>query len=136
MNYQKQTMKRAFAEICQGVDPWIALGNFMNEWFVYSVDDRSQLVSELIHLPEQATPSQLQWAAFCAASVEYLCQKYNVPCPAWPQTLNFKLPIPWYYPAKTQYLIERTPEPFRRRNIYCGDKMFNNKTEIRSPLGI
>ncbi len=42
---QLQTMAVAYAEICQGEDPWIALGNFMNDWFDYAKDRREQLVT-------------------------------------------------------------------------------------------
>ena len=27
------TMAGAYQEICQGDEPWIALGNFLNDWF-------------------------------------------------------------------------------------------------------
>ncbi len=37
-----QTMAVTYAELCQGEDPWIALGNFMNDWFDYARDRREQ----------------------------------------------------------------------------------------------
>lgn len=37
-----QTMAVTYTELCQGEDPWIALGNFMNDWFDYARDRREQ----------------------------------------------------------------------------------------------
>jgi len=36
--HQLQTMACAYQEICQGEEPWVALGNFMNYWFDYAKD--------------------------------------------------------------------------------------------------
>ena len=75
------TMAASYRDICQGEEPWIALGNFMNEWFDYAKDRRAELVAAPTSLPEVPTQQQLRWAAFCAASVEYLCARYSVLCP-------------------------------------------------------
>ena len=75
-------------------------------------------------------------AAFCAASVEWLCQRYNVPCPSWVDNPTYKLAEPWFdspgahKPEVRTRLIQKTPEPFTRRNIFCGDRMFANKYEL------
>ncbi|HAT46190.1 MAG TPA: hypothetical protein DCS90_13900 [Ktedonobacter sp.] len=66
-------MAATYQDICQEEQPWVALGNFMNDWFD----------APLAHKPEVRT-----------------------------------------------YLIERTPEPFTRRNIYCGNRMFANTYEL------
>jgi hypothetical protein len=46
-----QTMALTYQQICQGERPWVALGNFMNDWFDYAHDQRMQLVSEPLSLP-------------------------------------------------------------------------------------
>jgi hypothetical protein len=33
-------------------------------------------------------------------------------------------------PEVRERLIRETPEPFTKRNIYCGNRMFNNKWEL------
>jgi hypothetical protein len=76
---QLQTMALTYAEICRGETPWVALGNFMNDWFDHAKDRREQLVIEPIALPPQLDRELLRWAAFCAASVEWLCEQYKVP---------------------------------------------------------
>src|SRR5947199_6451040 len=76
-----QTIARAYTDICTGEDPWTALGNFTNAWYGYAIHIRLELVSNPPIKPEQETEYTHRWAAFCAASVEFLCEHYNVPCP-------------------------------------------------------
>jgi hypothetical protein len=131
-----QTMALTYQEICQGEQPWVALGNFMNDWFDYAKDRRAQLVADPILLPELPSGDALRWAAFCTASVEWLCQPYGVPCPSWVRTATYCLPEPWFDAPQAhklqvrERLIQQTPEPFTRRNIYCGNRMFANKYEF------
>lgn len=131
-----QTMAVAYQQICQGEAPWIALGNFMNAWFGYAKDRRPQLVADPISLPTSPTPDMFRWAVFCAASVEWLCARYGVPCPSWVHNPIYHLSDPWFdspgahKPEVREWLIHQTPEPFTRRNIFCGDRMFANKYEL------
>ncbi|SRR5229473_2026741 len=131
-----QTMAIAYQEICQGETPWVALGNFMNAWFGYATDKRMQLVTDPISLPETLNTDTQRWAVFCAASVEWLCERYNVLCPSWVHNPSYNLAEPWFYSPgahKSEVrarLIKETPEPFTRRNIFCGNRMFANKYEL------
>jgi hypothetical protein len=133
---QLQTMALTYAEICQGETPWVALGNFMNDWFDDAKDRREQLVAEPIMLPSQPDREMIRWAAFCAASVEWLCERYSVPCPSWVSDPAYTLAQPWFddpnadRPYVREWLLHDTPEPFRRRNVYCGDRLFENKYEF------
>src|SRR6266852_1607266 len=133
---QLQSMTLTYQEICQGEEPWVALGNFLNDWFDYAKDRRAELVADPIVLPLLPGSEQLRWASFCAASVEYLCEHYIVPCPSWVHHPAYCLPDPWFdalNPQKPQVrerLLRRTPQPFVKRNIYCGDRMFANKWEL------
>jgi hypothetical protein len=133
---QLQTMALTYAEICQGETPWVALGNFMNDWFDDAKDRREQLVVEPIVLPPQPTKEMLRWAAFCAASVEWLCERYSVPSPGWVSDPAYTLVEPWFddpcadQPEVREWLLHDSPEPFRRRNVYCGDRLFENKYEF------
>lgn len=133
---QLQTMALTYQEICQGERPWVALGNFMNDWFDYAKDRRAELVADPIFLPESCNSEALRWAVFCTASVEWLCERYDASCPSWVHASNYCLSEPWFdapHADKLQvreWLIKHTPEPFTRRNIYCGDRMFANKYEL------
>ena len=131
-----QTMTRAYTQMCEGIDPWIALGNFRNAWYGYAKDMRPSLVAEPLIDPPQETEHLSQWQAFCAASVEFLCQRYDVPCPEWVQQPRYILPAPWWHLKRTDtaslraHLVGTTPEPFARRNIFCGNRLFQNKYEM------
>ncbi len=131
-----QTIHDAFQAICEGIDPWLPLGNFMDDFFGDNyVASREELIREPIHEPEDISPEIHRWAVFCAASVEYLCLRYALPLPAWIHDPRYTLVEPWYYsigahrPKVRERLERETPEPFTRRNIFCGDRMFANKYE-------
>ncbi len=133
---QLHTMALTYQEICQGERAWVALGNFMNDWFDYAKDQRAELVVTPIVLPEPLSQAMFRWAVFCAASVEYLCGHYGVTCPSWVYNSAYYLTEPWFdspmahKPQVQERLIQQTPEPFSRRNIYCGNRMFANKYEF------
>ena len=130
-----QTMNMTYQEIFQGERPWNALGDFLNYWFGYATDRREDLVNEPIQEPENVPMELHQWAVFCAASVEYLCHKYGIPCPDWVQRYH-ALPDPWFRglgaskPHVQARLRQETPEPFAKRNIYCSPRVFANKYEL------
>jgi len=128
-------MAKAFSDICQGEDPWVALGNFMNYWFDYAKERRQQLIVD--PLPDYEPSPELQrWATFCAASVEWFCHKYKEACPQWVYDPKYTLTTPWYdtlHPDLESIrarLIRTTPEEFARRNIYCGNRVYANKWEM------
>ena len=131
-----QTMARAYQQICAGeADPWIAMGNFRNAWYGYAKDDRAALVKDPIAKPESDTQFTRRWGAFCAASVEFLCQCYGVPCPEWVYDSRYILTAPWWpdYASKLAtrvQLMRATPAPFVKRHIFCGNRLYQNKYEM------
>jgi hypothetical protein len=131
-----QTINISYREILTDEDPWIALGNFMNDFFGNYPDRRAELVCEPLQVPMYVTLYEHRWAVFCAATVEHLCQKYELACPAWVHDPAYSLAEPWYHtmavnkPHVLARLERETPEPFARRNIYCGNRMFINKYEL------
>jgi len=131
---QLKTIKKAYNDICAGEDPWTALGNFRNTWYGYATHMRSELVSEPLIKPEQEIEYTHRWAAFCTASVEFLCERYNVPCPDWVDDPYYTLSYPWsgsyVFPEIHQHNIETTYQPFKKRNIFCGNRLFRNKYEM------
>jgi hypothetical protein len=140
-----QTMRMTYAAIVQGERPWTALGDFMNYWFCYSTTQRAELVIEpleesIVSIDAEQSNELHQWAAFCAASVEYLCQRYDLPCPDWTNNPAFILEEPWFKglgahkPNVQTRLRQETPESFARRNIYCGNRIFANKYELAAEV--
>lgn len=127
-----ETMKWAYQQICAGKDPWTGLGSFCHAWYGYAKDNRLALVTEPLTKPEQETEYTQHWGAFCSASVEWFCSTYGVPCPIWVHDPAYNLLEPWFtrQSKKVRYrLIENTPVPFSKRNIFCGNRMFLNKYE-------
>jgi hypothetical protein len=130
-----ETMHWAYTQICTEEDPWTALGNFTNAWYGYAKHIRADLVNEPLTKPAQETEYTHQWAAFCAASVEFLCDRYTIPCPDWALDSYYILETPWWRtqqhnPAMRKRLLQITPPPFARRNIFCSNRLFQNKYEM------
>lgn len=132
-----QTFQRSYAQIIAGDDPWLPLGNMMHQFFGAYKQFRAELVREPIEVPEDVSAEQFQWAVFCAASVDYLCRKYDLECPAWSLDERYRLEESWYYdlagdlPEVQEELRETTPEEFAQRNVFCGDGVYRNKYEYR-----
>ena len=132
-----QTIAEAFRDIRNGQDPWVALGDFSHDFFgnYPDLDQRIGLVREPIELPEQPTLELRQWAAFCAASVEYLCCLAGIPVPAWVNTPQYTLAEPFYtsplaYKPRVRERLEReATEAFRQRNVFCSEREYANKYE-------
>jgi len=130
-----QIIARAYQYICTGEEPWIALGNFRNAWYGYAKDDRFALVKDPITEPEPNTRHTRRWGAFCAASVEFLCHCYSIPCPEWVHHPRYILTTPWWpehaYNLSTRMqLMQITPAPFLQRHIFCGNRLYQNKYEM------
>jgi hypothetical protein len=106
--------------------PWIAIGDFLNEWFDYSRDQRADLVADRVMVPAVPTPDLQRWATFYAASAEWLCSQYKVPCPAWVGDPLSQLPEPYFdapqahKPDVRTWLLKTTPEPLQKTLIICG----------------
>lgn len=130
--FTTQTLAMAYDELASGKEGFrVAIGNFMNAFFLYAVENRQHLLEEPINMPENPSEEQRGWAAFCAGAAEYLAARYNVPCPAWANDAAYRMAEPWFIiPLATQAVREdfqnTTPEPFRRRNVFCGDRVFTN----------
>ena len=131
----KYTIKMAYEEICQGEEPWVALGNLTNSFFGDYRYKQVALLEERISEPAQADADLHRWAVFCAASVIYLCHRYNLSCPQWASSYP-ALDEQWFFSPmalKKSRVRERyeqeTPEEFKAKNIFCGDKVFQDKKE-------
>lgn len=134
--YPIHSIAGAAAEIYQGEDPWFALGCFLHDWWSHPEEVRRELIAEP---PAPATtPEGRRWAAFCAATVEELCARTSTACPAWINQQDYFLEHPWFYhPQQSQrdWLLSTTPEPFKRRNIFVGGNVLDNKYELHHLFG-
>lgn len=147
-----QTLARAYAEIAEHTDPWIALNEFFHEWFDYSHTERLQLIADEVlsggpsalldtpstELPKPERDRRWRWAVFCAATADYLCIRDGLTPPVWVTNPRYTLAEPWYYfgvrdlstPEEQAHLERTTPAPLRRRNIFGEDRVFANKYEF------
>ena len=125
--WHRQTIAETFERICNGTTPWVAIGDFLDDWRRSSIQDRFELVESPI-ASAAPTPETQQWAAFCAAMVEWLCWQDGLPFPAWTSQEKYNLPEPWFlYKGRRlrAWQLVTTPAPFKMRNIYGGDRMLD-----------
>jgi hypothetical protein len=144
ITWQHMTMQMVYQEICDGEDPWIALGDFVNDFFDYASDHRETLIKDPLQLPQEGTEEAHKWAVFCAASVEYLCHEYSLPCPAWIFAPEYAhVTEPWFFsemaatkPQVRERYEQETPREFRQRNIYCGrgERIYTHKLLARPEM--
>lgn len=128
-----QTLAMAYTELASGKEGFrIAVGNFMNAFFLYAVESRQKLLNDPIHAPEPPTEESHKWTAFCAGAAEYLADRYDLACPTWAHNAAYSLAEPFYIvPNANQAMLEdfreTTPIAFKKRNVFCGDRVFSNQ---------
>jgi hypothetical protein len=130
---QIQTLAQTYEKLSGGEDFRESIGEFMNAFFLHAVKQRQQLLDDAPCFQEEAlTDQQRSWLAFVAGSAEYLARRYKLRCPEWAMNQAHCLPEPWFppacevFPGLKEEFLESTPEPFRKRNVFCGDHIFSN----------
>jgi hypothetical protein len=123
--YQPQTAAETIRRIASRdqEDPWLALGQFLDDWRRADSAQRPGLVNE--PLPD-VSADHLRWAALVAAAVEWLCAQDRLPFPSWTGRSAYRLAEPWFlYPGwrLRAWQLAETPVPFRLRNIFGGDRI-------------
>lgn len=133
MQFKIQTLAMAYHELASEKEGFrIAVGNFINAFFLYNVENRQELLDAPIQVPQNATRDQLGWAAFCAGAAEYLAERYNLQCPAWALDPTYTIAEPWYTvanagPALREDFQKTAPAAFKKRNVFCSERVFVNQ---------
>lgn len=125
--YQPSTVTETFERISAGSDPWLVIGNFLDDWRSVPPEQRPALVATPISAVS-SDPHLLRWAAFCAAMVEQLCLEAGLAVPEWVFRPAYVLSEPWYLyrgrrPEWRAWQEAASPEPFKKRHIYGGDRI-------------
>jgi len=119
--YRLSTASGSFDRVRRGEDPWLAFGDFLDDWRRAEPDQRALIAAEPIQTTEQ-DPNR-RWAALFAAAVDWLCwtTEPKVETPAWLADQVYVLPTPWFVvegaALRTWQLVE-SPTPFRMRRIF------------------
>jgi hypothetical protein len=119
--YRLTSVSRYFGLLHEGEDSWIALGDFLDDWYRAEPDQRALMIAEPIVIDE-SDPNR-RWAALFAAVVDWLCwitEPYVDP-PDWITDDLFTLPEPWFVSegaALHDWQLVESPAPFRMRRIY------------------
>lgn len=124
--YLPPSARQTLTRIVDGTAPWVAIGDFVDGWNRSDLRARDEMILE----PLSAADSEelLRWAALIASAVDWLAwnaEPERVTPPAWMYGDEYILPPPWFlYPGwrlRMHQLVD-TPSPFKRRNIYGGDR--------------
>lgn len=132
-----QTMADAYRDIEEGHQFWWAMGVFMHDWFGNHRTRREQLVKDPIVIMGPPTLEMWRTACFAAASVLYLCRNAKMETPEWAKDEQYILDEPWYMgigaerPEQRARLRVESPTEFRAANIFCGERIWWNKSMWR-----
>ena len=113
----------AFERLLAGREsPWTAVGNFLDSFYTADPPGRVALVAT--PLAAATDDAALRWAAFLAASTDWLVHRFGMERPDWVLRPEYILLEPWFlYPEGALRIssLFLTPPPFKDRNIFCGD---------------
>lgn len=127
VTYRPEPVNRAFARILAGEDEWIALGDFLDDWYRATADQRRALIAD--PLPSAVGHGQREdrWEALLTAVVDWLCwiSDPRVDPPKWVAE-GGRLAEPWFVDpsnALRVWQLVHSPAPFRMRNIYTDESI-------------
>lgn len=124
--YRLTTIAAAFDAVTRGADPWLALGDFLDDWRRAVLDQRHELIRDPLVLPTDADETVRRWAALYTAAADWLCWR-NEPRlrrPTWLDYAAFRLDKPWFVmPGQKMRLwqLVHSPTPFRLRNVFTDE---------------
>lgn len=123
----RYTAAETLDRIRAGTTPWVAIGDFLDDWRRSPPLHRLDLAMDS---PEPAEPGgELhRWSALLAAIVDWLCwnEEPRVEPPSWVTDPSTRLAKPWFLYSGWQlraWQLATTPAPFKMRNMFGGDRI-------------
>ena len=111
---------------------WKPMCEFLDEFY----EDRPDRVQMLAEEPWALAKEE---SAYLAASAEYLCEVYELPCPDWASRPIYFLAAAWWPwgsgEAVRALFVAESPEAFRRRNIFIERRPLRRKAGPKPPGG-
>lgn len=124
-HWHRYTASESFRRILAGENPWVAFGDFLDDWRRSDYEDRLELVAQ--PLEKASTLDEERWAALLAGAIEQLCIQEGHSVPAWIKESRYYLQEPWYPSARKEefrrLVAEVTPEVFKQRKVFVTDKV-------------
>ena len=126
--YLPQTGRQTLDRIRGGTLPWVAVGDFLDDWQRADRAQRGRMIEE--PPGETSTTEEHRWAAFIAAAIDQLAWEAEprIEPPPWVRDTRYVLPEPWFllpgWRLRMHQLVD-TPAAFKRRNIYGGDRIIS-----------
>ncbi len=126
--YRLNTAADAFARLQSGVGPWVAIGDFLDDWYVRAPSNQTRLLMVRDEISAPHSDEETRWASFFAAMVHRLTLEYRLTVPDWVRRPQYVLADPWFLmpgePMRALQLIESPPE-FKMRNVFPGDRVLS-----------
>ncbi len=126
--YRIGTAVEAFARLQGGERPWVAIGDFLDDWYFRAKTNEVRAMMVRDEIAPARGADETRWAAFFAAMIHRLCSQYKVLAPAWVQDSKYVLVDPWFMSGgealRAWELIESPPE-FKMRNVFGGDNVLS-----------
>jgi hypothetical protein len=123
--WHRYSAAESFERILQGESPWVAFGDFLDDWRRSESEDLLDLVTQ--PLEKAPSPEEQHWAVFFAAAIEQLCTSEGFSVPTWIMEPRYYLQDPWYPTARKEkmrhFMEETTSEIFKQRKVFAGDRV-------------
>jgi hypothetical protein len=124
-HWHRYNAAESFKRILEGENPWVAFGDFLDDWRRSDYEDRLELAAQ--PLEKASTLDQQRWAALFAGAIEQLCTLENHPVPSWTKEPCYYLQESWFPSARKEefrrLVAETTPEVFKRRKVFVTDRV-------------
>ena len=117
------TMAKSTEEISHGVDFYIALGDFLDDFYRQSGEARQAMLADA---PDERLPIRKEHAALLAATAHKLANDYKLSVPAWAMDKKYKMTEQPYFDCNAKgnlrlLFMYKSPTEFKYRNLFVDE---------------